>query len=421
MSTKIDISIRNETSPTPSHTKQKKACFFSTLFSPILPTICEHDIKKLIHSFKVGFALVLVSLLYILDPLFEQVGENAMWAIMTIEVIFDFFAGATLSKGLLRGIGTLLGGGLGCLASTLASDLGKIEYTIVVGTLIFVFGAMATYCRLIPSINKRYDYGVTIFILTFNLVAASSLHGDDQVMELAHHRLSAVAMGFAVCIFIGLLVFPMWATDELHQLTSSKFKQLASCIEECMEAFLVVDEKESRPIIHVSSCNSVLHSNSSDESLVNFARWEPTHGRFWFCNPWEKHQQITELLRELASNILSLQGCLKSALQPSSMLLEVIKEPCKNVGLLLGLTMRELGENIMNKKRSNLEVFIMPELQSIKLDLILLSTSKLGAIENVEDLAIANFLFLVMEMVDKVELLAKEVEALGKVAGFQTK
>lgn len=90
---------------------------------------------------------------------------------------------------------------------------------------------MATYCRLIPSINKRYDYGVTIFILTFNLVAASSLHGDHQVMELAHHRLSAVAMGFAVCIFIGLLVFPMWATDELHQLTSSKFKQLASCIE----------------------------------------------------------------------------------------------------------------------------------------------------------------------------------------------
>ncbi|KAI3790117.1 hypothetical protein L2E82_02933 [Cichorium intybus] len=68
--------------------------------------------KNLIHSFKVGFALVLVSLLYILDPLFEQVGKNAMWAIMTVEVIFEFFADLTLSKGLLRGIGTLLGGGL---------------------------------------------------------------------------------------------------------------------------------------------------------------------------------------------------------------------------------------------------------------------------------------------------------------------
>ncbi|KAI3701303.1 hypothetical protein L2E82_45957 [Cichorium intybus] len=31
-----------------------------------------------IHSIKVGIALVLVSLLYLLDPLFEQVGENAI-------------------------------------------------------------------------------------------------------------------------------------------------------------------------------------------------------------------------------------------------------------------------------------------------------------------------------------------------------
>jgi membrane-bound metal-dependent hydrolase YbcI (DUF457 family) len=53
----------------------------------------KHDLRKLIHSIKVGTALVLVSLLYLLDPLFGQVGENAMWAIMTVVVIFEFFAG----------------------------------------------------------------------------------------------------------------------------------------------------------------------------------------------------------------------------------------------------------------------------------------------------------------------------------------
>ncbi|KAI3506747.1 hypothetical protein L1887_21311 [Cichorium endivia] len=314
MSTEIDnvhISISNQTSS--SHTNKKKPSFFSTLFFHI-PKNCEHDMKNLIHSFKVGFALVLVSLVYILDPLFQQVGKNAMWAIMTVEIIFEFFAGATLSKGLLRGIGTLLGGGLACLASILARDLGKIGYSIFVGGLIFIFGTMATYCRFIPSINRRYDYGVTIFILSFNLVTASSLRGQ-QVMELAHQRLSAVAMGFSVCIFISLLIFPMWATDELHQFTSFKFKELATCIEECVDAYVEVGEKESHPNIHVSSCKSVLDSKSTDESLVNFARWEPSHGRFWCCNPWEKHQQITELLRELASNILSLQGCVKSTLQ----------------------------------------------------------------------------------------------------------
>ncbi|GKA29429.1 aluminum-activated malate transporter [Tanacetum coccineum] len=245
--------------------------------------------QQLIHSFKVGFALVLVSLLYILDPLFEQVGENAMWAIMTIEVIFEFFAGATLSKGLLRGIGTILGGGLGCLAKFLANDMGKTGNT------------------------------------------------------LTH--------------------LSLWASDELLYLTSSKFNELACCIEECIEAYFSMDcQRESHLIVNVNSCKSVLHSESSDESL------------------------------------------------PSTKMREAIKEPCKNVGSLLGLVMRELGESIMKKKKSQVMV---PELKSLKLQLMLLSTAK-----TIEDLAIANFLFLLMEIVDKVEVLAKEVETLGAVAGF---
>lgn len=51
------------------------------------------DMKKVIHSIKVGVALLLVSLLYLLDPLYKQVGDNAMWAIMTVVVVFEFFAG----------------------------------------------------------------------------------------------------------------------------------------------------------------------------------------------------------------------------------------------------------------------------------------------------------------------------------------
>jgi len=53
----------------------------------------KKDAKKMIHSIKVGISLVLISLLYLLDPLYEQVGENAMWAIMTVVVTFEFSAG----------------------------------------------------------------------------------------------------------------------------------------------------------------------------------------------------------------------------------------------------------------------------------------------------------------------------------------
>lgn len=69
-----------------------------------------------------------------------------------------------------------------------------------------------------------------IFILTFNLVAVSSVRAD-KAMELASKRLSTIGMGFAICIFTSLLIFPMWASDEFHDSTASKFQKLAGCIE----------------------------------------------------------------------------------------------------------------------------------------------------------------------------------------------
>ena len=49
-------------------------------------------------------------------------------------------AGATLSKGLNRAIGTVLGGGLGCLAAGLAEQVGGIGDIIIVGISVFIFG-----------------------------------------------------------------------------------------------------------------------------------------------------------------------------------------------------------------------------------------------------------------------------------------
>ncbi|KAJ9547645.1 hypothetical protein OSB04_020188 [Centaurea solstitialis] len=417
MSTTMDIS--NEKEVFPNHEKKNKLLFLSNV-RYFIDKHREQHAKKVIHSIKVGTALVLVSLIYLLDPLFEQVGENAMWAIMTVVVVYDFYAGATLSKGLFRGIGTILGGGLGCLAAILADDFGKTGNTIVVGTSVFIFGGLATYCRMIPSIKKKYDYGFMIFILTFSLVAVSGLRAD-KISKLARERLTTIGMGYAVCIITNFLIFPMWAGQELHHLTSSRFNKLACCIEECMEAYFSVNQKEGQKNINISSCKSILHSKSSDESLANFARWEPWHGNFGFYYPWEKYLQIGELLRELAAIILSLQACVQSPLQPSTRLQRVIEEKCNNIGISLIHTMRELGESIEKMRSVQEKVVMLPGLQSIKLELSILSTSELRAIENVEAFTIANFLFLLMEIADKLKVIAKEVDELGDVAGFHSK
>lgn len=51
------------------------------------------DPCRVIHALKVGFSLTLVSLLYLLEPFFKGIGQNAIWAVMTVVVVLEFTAG----------------------------------------------------------------------------------------------------------------------------------------------------------------------------------------------------------------------------------------------------------------------------------------------------------------------------------------
>ncbi|KAK8485756.1 hypothetical protein V6N11_037027 [Hibiscus sabdariffa] len=377
-----------------------------------------HGMRKVIHSIKVGIALVLVSLLYLLDPFYDRVGENAMWAILTVVVTFEFFTGATLSKGLNRGIGTVLGGGLGCLGAAFAQAVGGVGKGIVVGIAVFVFGAGATYTRQMPKIKKKYDYGAMVFILTFNMIVVSGLHAD-QVLELARTRLSTIVMGFAVCIFISLLVFPIWASDELHDSLLSRFELLALSLEGfSKEYFETANQKEQKASANFSSnCKSILHSKTRDETLVNFARWEPWHGKFGFSYPWGKYLKIGEDLRDLATIIISLKCCLRSSTQSSETFRQSIKEPCQAVVALLIWTIRELRESIQKMRKCRSEETIVPKLKSVRIELSAVANSSAN-LENADGLGLVSFIYSLMEMVEKMEELAKEVEELGELGGF---
>ncbi|CAN4093422.1 unnamed protein product [Withania somnifera] len=396
--------------------KQKPKLSFIDIVSSLKERTGKLDMKKVIHSIKVGIALVLVSLLYLLDPLFQKVGQNAMWAIMTVVVVFEFYAGATLSKGINRAIGTVLGGGLGCAAAILADKSGETGGALVVGISVIVVGVGATYSRLIPSVKKRYDYGVMIFILTFSLVVVSGVRAD-KIMKLAGERLSNIGMGFAVCIFTSF-IYPIWAGDELHSSTASKFDKLASSIQGCLEEYFeTANDKEKQPAMDVSGCKSVLHSKSSDESLANFAKCEPWHGKFGFFYPWEKYLIIGEVLRELAAMVLSFKGCSQSGRQPSPIEREIIRESCEKIGLSLATILMELGDSMRDMKICRAKILITKCMRQ-ELSLVLNSQNNWT---DETTLGLASFIFQILEMVDKVELLATKVEELGEIARFHNK
>lgn len=100
-----------------------------------------------------------------------------------------------------------------------------------------------------------------------------------------------------------------------------------------------------------------------------------------------------------------------------------IKEPSEAVGLTLAWSLRQLGESLMKMRGCQQEGVIVPRLKLMRIELnsIVSPASKFESLENVDGLAVATFVFLLTEMVEKVEELAKEVEELGDLAGFNTK
>lgn len=51
------------------------------------------DPRRVVHGLKVGISLTLVSLFYYMRPLYDGMGGTAMWAVLTVVVVFEFTVG----------------------------------------------------------------------------------------------------------------------------------------------------------------------------------------------------------------------------------------------------------------------------------------------------------------------------------------
>lgn len=91
-------------------------------------------------------------------------------------------------------------------------------------------GVTATYIRFLPYIKQNFDYGVVIFVLTFNLIAVSS-YRVDSVLKIARDRFYTIAIGCVICLIMTVLVFPNWSGEDLHNSTVNRLEGLAKAIE----------------------------------------------------------------------------------------------------------------------------------------------------------------------------------------------
>ncbi|KAF5190986.1 Aluminum-activated malate transporter [Thalictrum thalictroides] len=312
----------------------------------------HEDPRRVIHALKVGLSLTLVSLLYLMEPLFEGVGQNAIWAVMTVVVVLEFTVGATLCKGLNRGLGTICAGSLAFFIEYIANETGLIFRAVFIGLAVFFIGTAATYLRFFPKIKKNYDYGVVIFLLTFNLITVSS-YRVHNVLKVAHERFYTIAIGVGICLLMSFLVFPHWSGEDLHNSTVIKLESLARSIEACVREYfqdqvIVMEERSSEDPIY-NSYKAVLDSKFMDETLALHASWEPRHSRCRY--PWQQYVKFGTMLRHFGYTAVALHGCLQSEIQTPRSVRALFKNPCIRVSGEVSKVLMELADSIRNRRR----------------------------------------------------------------------
>ncbi|XP_062217516.1 aluminum-activated malate transporter 10-like [Phragmites australis] len=385
--------------------------------------IAADDPRKAVHGLKVGLALALVSVFYYTRPLYDGVGGAAMWAVMTVVVVFEYTVGGSVYKCFNRAVATASAGVLALGVHWVASKSGELEPVILSGSL-FLLAAAATFSRFIPTVKARFDYGVTIFILTYSLVAVSG-YRVDELAALALQRLSTVAIGIFLCLAVCVLIYPVWAGQELHHLTTRNMTKLAAAVEGCVEDYFA--EEAARPAQAKSDgYKCVLNSKASEDAQANLARWEPAHGRFGFRHPYSQYAKVGASMRGCAYCLEALSSCAGAEMQAPEHVKRLLRDVCTKVGAQCARVLREASSSVATMTSSRTLDFAVAdmntavhELQGDMRSLPSMLAVKLAETSLMDTMPLLTVASLLVEISVRIEGVVDAVDSLATLANFK--
>ncbi|KAF8379631.1 hypothetical protein HHK36_029073 [Tetracentron sinense] len=298
----------------------------------------KEDSNRVIFSLKVGLAVLLVSLLILFRAPYEVFGNNIIWSILTVAIMFEYTVGATFNRGFNRALGSLLAGVFAIIVAQMALCTGRVAEPIIIGVSIFLIGKSINLFNMIKKILKR------VILFTFCLIIVSGYRMGSPI-KTAMDRLYSIAIGGFVAVLVNVLVFPIWAGEQLHKELVNSFDSVADSLEECVRKYLeddgsdhpefsktVMDEFPDEPAYR--KCRETLNSSAKLESLAISAKWEPPHGRFChFFYPWSEYVKVGAVLRYCAYEApYILRSTFQSViLDASSQAAELLKNMGKDI------------------------------------------------------------------------------------------
>ncbi|KAF9685880.1 hypothetical protein SADUNF_Sadunf03G0100600 [Salix dunnii] len=315
-----------------------------------------------------------------------------------------FSQGATFNRGFNRALGSLLAGILAIAVAQLALQCGRVTEPIIIGISIFLIGiasklfkyqelkneiksvyvkeilhailicrAIASFMKLWPSLVP-YEYGFRVILFTYCVIIVAGYRMGNPI-RTAMDRLYSIAIGGFVAVLVNVLVFPIWAGEQLHEELVNSFNVVADSLEECVKKYLEdngldhpefsktsMDEFPDEP--DYRRCKSTLNSSAKLESLAIPAKWEPPQGRFrHFSYPWSEYVKVGADLRYCAYEVMALHGVLHSEIQAPYNLRLAFHSEIHEAATHAAKLVRSLGKDIGDMKRT-LKTSLLKKLHS---------------------------------------------------------
>lgn len=83
--------------------------------------------------------------------------------------------------------------------------------------------------KLWPSL-VQYEYGFRVILFTYCLIIVSGYRMGNP-FRTAMDRLYSIALGGIVAVLVNVLVFPIWAGEQLHKELVKSFDSVADSLE----------------------------------------------------------------------------------------------------------------------------------------------------------------------------------------------